>query len=318
MRNTMTNEPKNYEEFCNLVKDNILPLMSKEKQWIVRIVDADKNNGVRLKGINIMEERSNISPTIYLEGFYEEYKNQTIGLKDILAEVKKVYDTHKKEDVFFDYEKMLKEDTIIACLMNREMNEKLLENIPYIPVGEELVVIFKYYLKEVFGEDNGYITITNHLVEIMKLDTDKLLGKALENMKTMQPWFLASMEHVLLGYPKDLPSTMNMYVLSNQERHFGASAILYPEVRQELYDRFESDIIVLPSSIHEWIVMPVTEVEDFSGLNETVREVNAAEVAKEERLGNSAYVLRRDKLLTEGFENLLYPIKEIFLKAGAM
>ena len=85
MRNTMTNEPKNYEEFCNLVKDNILPLMSKEKQRTVRIVDADKNNGVRLKGISIMEEGSNISPTIYLEGFYEEYKNQTIGLKDILA-----------------------------------------------------------------------------------------------------------------------------------------------------------------------------------------------------------------------------------------
>ena len=288
MRNTMRSEVTCYEKFCDFVKDNIVRLMPEDRKWTVRIVDAEKNNGIKRKGISIMGEEGNISPTIYLEGFT------------------------------LDYEKFLKEDRIIACLVNREMNQKLLKQIPYVPVGEDLVLIFKYYLKEVFGEENGYVTITNHLAECLKLNTNKLLHKAMENMKEICPEYFTSMEHMLFGYPEHLPSTMNMYVLTNKERHLGASSILYKEVRKMLYDRFECDLIALPSSIHEWILMPVTEIDNFSGLGEMVREVNTTQVTEEERLGDRAYVIRRDKLLEEDFENLIYPIKEMYLMSGAM
>lgn len=318
MRNTMRSEVTCYEEFCDFVRDNILSLMPKDRHYEVRLIDADKNNGIRLKGISIMEEGGSISPTIYLENFYEEYENQTLGLEMVLELVKEIYDTHKKEQMTFDFEKMLKEDRIIGCLVNREMNQKLLKQIPYVPVGEDLVLIFKYYLKEVFGEENGYVTITNHLAECLKLNTNKLLHKAMENMKEICPEYFTSMEHMLFGYPEHLPSTMNMYILTNQEKHLGASSILYKEVRKMLYDRFECDLIALPSSIHEWILMPVTEIDNFSGLGEMVREVNTTQVTEEERLGDRAYVIRRDKLLEEDFENLIYPIKEMYLMSGAM
>ena len=319
-KNTMRNETLTlgFEEFCDFVKDNIVRLMPEDRKWTVRIMEADKNNGIRLKGISVMEEGGNISPTIYLEQFYEDYKNGFMELEEVLVQVKETYENYKKEGFKFDYEKMLKEDKIIACLVNREMNQKLLKKVPYVPVGEDLVLIFKYYLKEVFGEENGYVTITNHLVECLKLNANKLLHKAMENMKEICPEYFASMEHYLFGYPKHLPSTMNMYVLTNQERHFGASSILYKEVRKMLYDRFECDLIALPSSIHEWILMPVTQIEDYSGLGEMVREVNATQVAEEEKLGDRAYVIRRDKLLEEDFENLIYPIKEMYLMSGAM
>lgn len=318
MRNTMRNEVTCYEEFCDFVRDNILSLMPEDRKWTVRIMDVEKNNGIKRKGISIMGEEGNISPTIYLEGFYEDFVNDSIELEEVLVQVKNTYEKHKKEGFTLDYEKFLKEDRIIACLVNREMNQKLLKQIPYVPVGEDLVLIFKYYLKEVFEEENGYVTITNHLAECLKLNTNKLLHKAMENMKEICPEYFTSMEHMLFGYPEHLPSTMNMYVLTNKERHFGASALLYEETRKMLYDRFECDLLALPSSIHEWILMPVTQIDNFSGLGEIVREVNVTQVTKEERLGNRAYVIRRDKLLKEDFENLIYPIKEMFLMSGAM
>lgn len=316
MRNTMRSEVTSYEEFCNCVRDNILTLMPEEKKWIVRVVDADKNNGIRLKGLSIMEEGSNLSPTIYLEEFYEKYEKRIMDLREVLVQVKKTYETHKKEGFVFKQEEMLKEDRIIGCLVNKEMNQNLLCQIPYVPVGEDLVLIFKYYLKEVFGQERGYVTITNHLVECLKLDTNNLLPKAMENMKEICPEYFTSMEHMVFGYPEHLPSKMNMYVLTNQERHLGASSILYKEVRKMLYDRFECDLIVLPSSIHELILIPVNEGDFYSELNEMVREVNATQVAEEEKLGSNAYVIKKEQLLEEDFENLLTPIKQMFFVAG--
>lgn len=303
-----------FEEFCDFVRDNILHLMPEDRHYEVRLIDADKNNGIRLKGISIIEEGGSISPTIYLEDFYERYKNQTYDLEDVLNLVKEMYDRHKKEDTSLDLEKLLTEDKIIGCLVNRKMNQDRLNQIPFIPVGEDLALIFKYYLKEVFGEESGYVTITNHLSCQMKLDTGKLLAKAMENMKEISPVSFVSMEHLLFGYPEELPSTMNMYVLTNEERHLGASALLYEETRKMLYDRFECDLIALPSSIHEWIILPVTQMDICSGLNEMVREVNATEVSEEEKLGDNAYIIRRNHLLEEEFEHLLYPIKERYLR----
>ncbi len=316
MRNeTMT---LGFEEFCDFVRDNILNLMPEDRKWTVRIMDVEKNNGIKRKGISIMGEEGNISPTIYLEGFYEDFVNDSIELEEVLVQVKNTYEKHKKEGFTLDYEKFLKEDRIIACLVNREMNQKLLKQIPYVPVGEDLVLIFKYYLKEVFEEENGYVTITNHLAECLKLNTNKLLHKAMENMKEICPEYFTSMEHMVFGYPEHLPSKMNMYVLTNQERHLGASSILYKEVRKMLYDRFECDLIVLPSSIHELILIPVNEGDFYSKLNEMVREVNATQVEEEEKLGNNAYVIKKEQLLEEDFENLLTPIKQMFFVAGAM
>lgn len=318
MRNTMRSEVTCYEEFCDFVRDNILNLMPEDRKWTVRIMDVEKNNGIKRKGISIMGEEGNISPTIYLEGFYEDFVNDSIELEEVLVQVKNTYEKHKKEGFTLDYEKFLKEDRIIACLVNREMNQKLLKQIPYVPVGEDLALIFKYYLKEVFGEESGYVTITDHLAKQMKIDTKKLLPKALENMKEIYPVSLVSMEHLLFGYPEELPSTMNMYVLTNKERHLGASALLYEETRKMLYDRFECDLIALPSSIHEWILLPIGEGDFRSGLNEMVREVNATQVSEEERLGNNAYVIKREQLLEEDFENLLIPIKQRYFVAGAI
>lgn len=80
-----------------------------------------------------------------------------------------------------------------------------------------------------------------------------------------------------------------MYVLTNTEKSFGASAILFPAILQAVRARLQSDYYVLPSSIHECIIIPSDEQLDPEALHEMVKEINEEHVAPEELLGDSVY-----------------------------
>jgi hypothetical protein len=83
-------------------------------------------------------------------------------------------------------------------------------------------------------------------------------------------------------------------VLTNQSKLHGAIAIKDTWLLSEIADRYKSDLAILPSSIHECIVMPVNESTDFRDLNAMVREINETQVLPEEWLSNHAYRFNRD------------------------
>ncbi len=76
-----------------------------------------------------------------------------------------------------------------------------------------------------------------------------------------------------------------MYVVTNAKKTFGASAVLF--AKEKLYRIFDS-YIVLPSSVHEVIIVP-GDVKSVRELIDLVNEVNETQVAPEERLGDTVY-----------------------------
>ena len=85
-----------------------------------------------------------------------------------------------------------------------------------------------------------------------------------------------------------------MYVLTNQSKYYGASGILDHSTLHRISEQI-GDFIVLPSSIHEVIIIPKNEdMGDYSRLAAMVKEVNAAVVLPEERLSDHVYVYSRD------------------------
>ena len=84
-----------------------------------------------------------------------------------------------------------------------------------------------------------------------------------------------------------------MYVLSNEQNYFGASVLYYPGALKEISKRFQSDLIILPSSIHEVIVLPVNGKEQFDEMNEMIKEINKDQVADEEVLSDHLYYYNR-------------------------
>ena len=80
-----------------------------------------------------------------------------------------------------------------------------------------------------------------------------------------------------------------MYVLTNKEKCFGASAMLYSEKIGPLAERFGCDLLILPSSIHEVLLIPDDHVREYAFYRQMVEEVNRTQVEPEEVLSYGLY-----------------------------
>ena len=119
-----------------------------------------KNNGITEEAICIVEKNKNISPTIYLKEFYDWYKDG-VNPEEIAAEIIRRNNEYKlKESLdigfFVDYEKA--KSRIVFKLINRKMNQTLLEKIPYINYMD-LAMVFYYFVHD---EETGNATILIH------------------------------------------------------------------------------------------------------------------------------------------------------------
>ena len=97
------------------------------------------------------------------------------------------------------------------------------------------------------------------------------------------------------GMPSDMidfmvPETEAMYVVSNTDNVCGAGYVI--AARRELKKRFPNGYVVLPSSIHEVIVMPLSPDTTEEELLSIVESVNAGVVAEEDKLADNVYVIK--------------------------
>ena len=79
------------------------------------------------------------------------------------------------------------------------------------------------------------------------------------------------------------------FVVTNTDRIDGAGVIFYPEFMDNMGELLGNDFFILPSSIHEMLVLPDDGQVDAEMLRDMVKEVNATQVAPAERLTNDVY-----------------------------
>ena len=88
---------------------------------------------------------------------------------------------------------------------------------------------------------------------------------------------------------------MPMYVLTNQQKLYGAACMLYPGVLKAFSEENGQDFYVLPSSVHEVILIPAEPGTNEALLREIVTEINRTQVAKDEVLADSIYYYSRNR-----------------------
>ena len=274
------------------------------ENYRVKLNDVMKNNGVVLRGITLMQDDSNISPTIYLNPYYYAYENGDTTLGTVIDEVIDTYERNKINrsidmKFFLNYETV--RSRIIFKLINTEKNRELLRDVPYIPFHDLSIVFQCLVSEERFG--NASILIHNVHLQLWKVNARELYECALENTPLLQGYELADMNTVLeemkaLGgiddeEIEDMQQEVPMYVLSNKSRINGASCILYKDILKDFAMVVDKDLYVLPSSIHEVILLPSDGTQESEQLKEMVREINQSQVEKEEVLSDSVYYYRR-------------------------
>ncbi len=92
------------------------------------------------------------------------------------------------------------------------------------------------------------------------------------------------------GLQEAFPDEIPMKVLTNSKRSSGAVCILYPGVLEEVAaERMGGDFYIIPSSVHEVILLPDDGRLLEENLKEMIFEVNRTKVDPEEVLSDNLY-----------------------------
>lgn len=264
-----------------------------------------KNNDVRLDGLTILSDSANVSPTIYLNQHYQDYQNGK-PLPDIVDDIVKTYTENLPEaqmdfSFFTDFDQIRYK--IIYKLVHFEKNKSLLSDVPHFRYLD-LAIVFCCFLPDTPG-GNAAILIQNHHLGFWNATKEDLYGLAVKNTPMLLPYEIKSMEDTLktlcpelfsnelsADCPSEIPA---MYVLTNSAKLYGASVLLYPGVLSEFASQIQSDLYILPSSIHEVLLLPKALQSNASDLDFMIQDVNASHVSEEDVLSDHAYLFERER-----------------------
>ena len=188
-----------------------------------------------------------------------------------------------------------------------EGNDELLAQRPHAEM-EDLAVTYCVML----GEDaNGSMSvpITNQLMETWGVTQEDLHQLAQTNQETLTPSTFKSMNEVMvemmlpqimedMGIDREsaeqmisdmIPPDDMMYVLSNEQKVNGAAALLDEKMMDQVAEKVGVDFYILPSSVHEVLIVPAEVGMDLKDLENMVQEVNATQVAPQDRLSDHVY-----------------------------
>ena len=273
----------------------------------VKLEKINKLNGVEKDAVLLSREGDTISPAIYLDDFYQQALAGT-GVCQIAACILGEYEKIRRNvadqntDFFTCFEKAAPH--IYCQLIHAKKNRKLLETIPHVPFLD-LAVAYYYRVQETSLRDATILIRESHrkvwgisgeeLDHLAWANTLRDLPARLENLLDYMKRILPVEEILpeLEENSNDLASSL--YLLSNQNGCLGAVCMCYPDVLKKLAEHFQSDLFIIPSSIHECMILPDHGHYEENALSEIVKEVNANAVIPQEILSDHVYFYRRTR-----------------------
>lgn len=282
-------------EFLNCLAEEIKKLIPNDSE--LRINTVQKNNGVLFHGISILTKDVNIAPTIYLDSLYRKYQEKGTDFETMAREFLDFYESTKfKKGIdasfFLNFENV--KERIVFKLINSKLNQSLLRKIPHKPFMD-LEMVF-YYIWDQKELENATVLIHNSHCEMWNVKPDELIKLAKRNTERLLPCETIKMEKIvvdMMKVPEDYFSEqgidMKMYVMTNSTRSYGAATLLYDHAICEFAYTYGKNIFIIPSSVHELILIPDDGQIQADMLNEMVREVNHTQLDAKEVLADHIY-----------------------------
>ena len=266
----------------------------------VEIHKVIKNNSMEYDSLTIIEPGRNVTPNFYLQNMYRRYVDG-IGIDSLVAEIVQAYETGKDNekygDLSLEYDDC--QDKIVMRLISLEKNSKMLEDMPYIPFLDMAVVF--YFLVDNDEKGIASIRITNRVMTNWGTDIKKLYTLASSNSKRIFEEKIMPISTMLEGYNVNLKEMglgnidcaqgeiYEPYIVTNNVGINGATVILYPDMLKEIAAKIGGDFYMLPSSIHEVIVISTGADISEKELKGMVEEVNQNYLLPDEYLSDNIY-----------------------------
>ncbi len=297
-----------FTSFVTLIREEVEKRAG--KNYTVRLNDVRKNNGVVLSGLTVMQDDSNISPTIYLNHYYKAYEEGRVTLRYVVNDVMDIYNrnrVNRSVDMRYllNYENV--KGSIIYKLVNTDQNKEILKEIPHIEFLD-LSILFQCLIeKEEYGIAS--ILVHNTHLKLWDVSLEELYQTAKNNTPRLLEYEIKSLRETISEIVQEeaiqemdcewcveeMKESIPMYVLSNKNKVEGATCILYPELIQDFASAVGSSLYIIPSSIHEVLLLPTIDDIECSKIKEMIRQINDTQVKTEEVLSYSLYFFDKDR-----------------------
>ena len=276
----MENSKINYEEFKKLLEERLKDYFPQEYQAEISLFDKinRKVEGLTFKGVKFKD----YSPVIYVEDLYKAYE-ETNDLDNILKDMKDMimYELEHKPNIDSIMNKEFVKQNVIFQLINTEQNKDKLEQLPHREFMD-LSIVYKLII-QINDNDIEEGFIYNYLAEELGFSEQDLFELAKKNTTRISPLVVKDLGELIGIIPQE------MYVITNTVSRNGSYSMLYDNNLSLIAKELNSDLYIIPSSIHEVIAVKANGRADL--VTEMINEINSNSklMQKEEILSNQTY-----------------------------
>ena len=294
------------EKFAEVIKDSVKKRLGKDYQ--VTICNMNKNNCVAYIGLSVKKNGQSVASVVYLNDYFQQYKSgdaTLLQITDYVAGTVKMESPKIDVKRFLNYESVRK--MIVYRVISTERNKELLEDLPHIEYMDLSIVFNVLVSQDYMGVASMFVR--NIHMKLWDVTVEDLYKDAEENTQKLERYEIKSMTSVLceimeevspVEYDHDecmkqLSGSVPVYVLSNKKRVEGAVCMLYTDVIKNFSDTVDKDLYIIPSSIHELLLLPTQNKDDGEQIKKMIQEINDTQVKPEEILSYSLYYYNREE-----------------------
>ena len=176
-------------------------------------------------------------------------------------------------------------------VVSAERNARMLQNVPHEQM-EDIAVVYRLVLDS-SKDASSTVLVTNNLMEQFGITHEQLREDAAENAPRIRPLEIKSIEEALNEMPGGFALEPDpdgiLFVADVPHQNHGAAVIAYPNFFEEAAEKLGGDYFIIPSSIHEVLLVKDTGEMNARDLAALIKDVNATEVAPEDVLTDHAY-----------------------------
>lgn len=251
-----------------------------------------KRNDEKLIGI-IGRTSHALCPTVYVEPFYQNYR-QGMSADEVIDRMAEIFwqeHLSVKSELSIrnnmeDFEKI--KDKLIIVLSSLDMNEQWLKDKCYRPFLNLAATVG--ILVDVDETSNSIIHVKEKMLDMWNVTFEYIFEVAKENSFIESNIRFKDIYDVLTldGISLDADAGL-LYVATNRHNFMGANLLMNNSFLYEIAEKLQDSFYIIPSSVHELLVLPACQVQDIEGLNLLIQNINDTEVILSDRLSYTLY-----------------------------
>lgn len=277
-----------FKEFTEKISNEIRKYLPEDMKTVdIHVDEIRKLNNEPYHGMSIRKEGASAGIVINLDEAFKRFTNGR-SMQETMKDISETLQQGSRSipdvtNLLGDYGEVKKH--LMVRLVGRAQNREMLKTIPHRDVAD--MALLAYIVVKDDKEGLASSVVNDRLLSQYGVTKEQLLTDAIHSSEELYPSGIHTLGEVL-GMPEtdDMPK---MYVLSNSRSEYGAACISYSGVLDAAAEKLGKDFFVLPSSIHEVLLVPDDGNADITALKQMVHDVNASEVDPPDVLTNNVY-----------------------------